>query len=184
MGSIISRCLLDGGLLLGTQLILGLPICCLLAVTVVPVTELIEIVLGCGAVDTEPLCLGLAFNVLGQRQVVMEVVIGEILAGAVRITGFGGPLDMWHDICGVRLLIDAVLYALLCRVTNLRPAVMVGNLRCRVGINHWDDMGKRLDARVIHVLVLPFSHWLNHRIDKLYLLIGYAIFTVKLLVCP
>ena len=58
------------------------------------------------------------------------------------------------DVHGMRLLPDAIFHALLRCITDLRPAVMRGDARRRVGVDHRDDFGERLNVHVVHALVL------------------------------
>ena len=151
---VIGRRLLHGALLLGAQHIRGVRRA-VLHVARVAVAEVVKIVLRRLAVDMKPLRLRPTLDVLHDRQIIMELVIREIRARPVRITRLGRPLQMRGDVRRMRLLVDAILHALLRRVADLRPAVVRGDARSRIGVDHRNDVGERLDFRVVHFKPSP-----------------------------
>ena len=151
---VIGRRLLHGALLLGAQHIRGVRRA-VLHVARVAVAEVVKIVLRRLAVDMKPFRLWPPLDMLRDGQIIVELVIGEIRAGAVRVPRLGRPFKMRLDIHGMRLLPDAILHALLRRVADFRPAVVRGDARSRIGVDHRNDVGERLDFRVVHFKPSP-----------------------------
>ena len=66
----------------------------------------------------------------------MEVLIREALAGAVIKNGRALPFELRLGIGGMGLLADARFHVLLFGIADLRPAVVRGDLRRGIGIDH------------------------------------------------
>ena len=86
--------------------------------------EAIEEIARSRSVNAEPLRLLPTLDALVAREVVVEIVVGEIRLRAVRIACFLLPFEMRADVHRMRLLLDALLDGLPVRIADLRPAVM------------------------------------------------------------
>ena len=144
MGLKVGFCHVHGILLFLTQLIAVVQAFLLIAAS----GELLEELPQHGAVDTEPFRVVVTLHAFVFRQVVVEVVVAEIGA-VVTIHGDVFPLQFVDDIHRMRLLLDALVDALLC-VANLQPSVVAGYLRCAVGIHHPDERVETMYLRCIH----------------------------------
>ena len=102
-------------------------------------------------VRVEPLRTRFPRNIPG-FQVVVKIVVGEVLAGAVLEHGIVLPGQFPADIRRVGLLLDARVDALPLGVAYLRPAVVVGDARGIVGVDHGDNALEALD---LHGHVMP-----------------------------
>ncbi len=68
-------------------------------------------------------------------EVGVEIVVGEHLAAAVIVDGIAPPLLMEQHIGSMGLLFQAFVHRLL-GVADLRPAVVPGNFRGGIGVDH------------------------------------------------
>lgn len=124
---------IHGILLFLAQLIIIMQTCLL----VVAGSELFETPSQRRAVNTEPFRMVVPLNAFVLCQIVVEVVVAEI-STVVTIHGDVLPFQFKADVGSMRLLFDALVYALLC-ITYFQPSVMACNLRRAVGIHHPDE---------------------------------------------
>ena len=82
----------------------------------------------------EPLVFAVVLHVQ-LAEVSVEIVVGEHLAAAVIVDGIAPPLLVEQHIGGVGLLFQAFVHRLL-GVADLRPAVVPGNFRGGIGVDH------------------------------------------------
>ena len=85
-------------------------------------------------------------------QIGMKIVVGEVFARAVLIHCIIRPRQFPVNMRRMRLLGNALLDRLPLRVADLRPALMIGNTRCVVGIDHRDNARKRIDLHRHYVI--------------------------------
>lgn len=89
---------------------------------------------GTSPIQMEPLVFAVVFHIQ-LAEVGVEIVVGEHLASAVIVDGIAPPLLVEHHIGGVGLLFQALVHRLL-GVADLRPAVVPGNFRGGIGVDH------------------------------------------------
>ena len=89
---------------------------------------------------------------LQRLQVGMKIVVGEVFARAILIHCIIRPRELPVDMRCMRLLCDPLLDRLPLRVADLRPALVIGNTRCIVGVDHRDNTRKRIDLHRHHVI--------------------------------
>ena len=96
--------------------------------------EILKIPPGLLPIQMEPLVFAVVLHVQ-LAEVGVEIVVGEHLAAAVIVDGIAPPLLVEQHICGVGLLFQAFVHRLL-GVADLRPAVVPGNFRGGIGVDH------------------------------------------------
>ena len=96
--------------------------------------EILKIPPGLLPIQMEPLVFAVVLHVQ-LAEVGVEIVVGEHLAAAVIVDGIAPPLLMVQHIGGVGLLFQAFVHRLL-GVADLRPAVVPGNFRGGIGVDH------------------------------------------------
>ena len=96
--------------------------------------EILKIPPGLLPIQMEPLVFAVVLHVQ-LAEVSVEIVVGEHLAAAVIVDGIAPPLLMVQHIGGVGLLFQAFVYRLL-GIADLRPAVVPGNFRGGIGVDH------------------------------------------------
>ena len=96
--------------------------------------EILKIPPGLLSIQMEPLVFAVVLHVQ-LAEVGVEIVVGEHLAAAVIVDGIAPPLLMVQHIGGVGLLFQAFVHRLL-GVADLRPAVVPGNFRGGIGVDH------------------------------------------------
>ena len=96
--------------------------------------EILKIPPGLLPIQMEPLVFAVVLHVQ-LAEVGVEIVVGEHLAAAVIIDGIAPPLLVEQHIGGVGLLFQAFVHRLL-GVADLRPAVVPGNFRGGIGVDH------------------------------------------------
>ena len=82
----------------------------------------------------------------------MEIVVGEHLAAAVIVDGIAPPLLMEQHIGGVGLLFQAFVHRLL-GVADLRPAVVPGNFRGGIGVDHGHYLPGSVQCNTSHYAI-------------------------------
>ena len=96
--------------------------------------EILKIPPGLLPIQMEPLVFAVVLHVQ-LAEVGVEIVVGEHLAAAVIVDGIAPPLLVEQHIGGVGLLFQAFVHRLL-GVADLRPAVVPGNFRGGIGVDH------------------------------------------------
>ena len=96
-------------------------------------------------VDMKPLRALLPGDLFYPFQIIVEVMVGKILAGAVLVHGVILPAQLPPDAGGMGLLHDPCPDVLFFRVADLCPALMVRDAGGVIGIDHGDDAVKGLD---------------------------------------
>jgi hypothetical protein len=96
--------------------------------------EILKIPPGLLPIQMEPLIFAVVLHVQ-LAEVGVEIVVGEHLAAAVIVDGIAPPLLVEQHIGGVGLLFQAFVHRLL-GVADLRPAVVPGNFRGCIGVDH------------------------------------------------
>ena len=96
--------------------------------------EILKIPPGLLPIQMEPLVFAVVLHP-ELAEIGVEIVVGEHLAAAVIIDGIAPPLLMVQHIGGVGLLFQAFVHRLL-GVADLRPAVVPGNFRGGIGVDH------------------------------------------------
>ena len=96
--------------------------------------EILKIPPGLLPIQMEPLVFAVVLHVQ-LAEVGVEIVVGEHLAAAVVVDGIAPPLLVEQHIGGVSLLFQAFVHRLL-GVADLRPAVVPGNFRGGIGVDH------------------------------------------------
>ena len=97
------------------------------------------------AVDLEPFCTRLSVDLFHSLQIVVEIMVGKILSGAVLIYGIVLPAQLPADARRVGLLLDALYHILFFCVSDFRPAFMVGDARRLIGVDHGNDTPEGLN---------------------------------------
>lgn len=97
-------------------------------------SEILKIPPGLLPIQMEPLVFAVVLHVQ-LAEVGMEIVVGEHLTAAVIVDGIAPPLLVEQYIGGVGLLFQAFVHRLL-GVADLRPAVVPGNFRGGIGVDH------------------------------------------------
>ena len=96
--------------------------------------EILKIAPGLLPIQMEPLIFAVVLHVQ-LAEVGVEIVVGEHLTAAVIVDGIAPPLLVEQHIGGVGLLFQAFVHRLL-GVADLRPAVVPGNFRGGIGVDH------------------------------------------------
>ena len=96
--------------------------------------EILKIPPGLLPIQMEPLVFAVVLHVQ-LAEIGVEIVVGEHLAAAVIVDGIAPPLLVEQHIGGVGLLFQAFVHRLL-GVADLRPAVVPGNFRGGIGVDH------------------------------------------------
>ena len=96
--------------------------------------EILKIPPGLLPIQMEPLVFAVVLHIQ-LAEVGVEIVVGEHLAAAVIVDGIAPPLLVEQHIGGVGLLFQAFVHRLL-GVADLRPAVVPGNFRGGIGVDH------------------------------------------------
>ena len=142
----------------------------------IPAGEFIEIGKGPVPVDVEPLRLRLALHILIPLQIIMEIVVRETFPAAILENGIVRPKELHLDIRRVGLLADAVLHALPFGISDFCPALMIGNARRGIGVNHGNNAAIGLN----HIHRLHLFHLLYMGFNKGDFLLIQTVLPVKL----
>ena len=111
----------------------------------------VEVELQGVSVRVKPLRPRLALHI-NLFEVVVEMTIRKIFARAVLEYCVVRPRDFPSDICRMRLLCDALHDGLPLRIADLRPAVMIGNPRRIVGVDHRHNAPETLNLHRHHTI--------------------------------
>ena len=93
----------------------------------------------------EPFGVGFPFHIVF-LQISVKIVVAERVARTVVVNGGSFPPQNPFDVGGFCLLVDTV-FNLLFGISDLRPPVVIADLRRGVGITHRNDFLRRLDVQ-------------------------------------
>ena len=105
----------------------------------------------CIPIRVKPLRPRLALHI-NLFEIVMEMTIRKVFARSVLEYRVVRPREFPSDICRMRLLCDAMLDGLPLRIADLRPAVMIGNPRRIVGVDHRHNAPETLNLHRHHAI--------------------------------
>ena len=113
--------------------------------------EILKIPPGLLPIQMEPLVFAVVLHVQ-LAEVGVEIVVGEHLAAAVIVDGIAPPLLVEQHIGGVGLLFQAFVHRLL-GVADLRPAVVPGNFRGGIGVDHGHHLSGSAQGYASHYAI-------------------------------
>ena len=117
--------------------------------------KLIKILPRLTPVHLKPLGFRLALYMGDSAEIAVELMVGKGQTAAVLIDGIVPPEDFIGDVRGMVLLSHPLLYGLLFRIADLRPALMGRITRMRIGVDHGDNGLKRADIGYAHFSSSP-----------------------------